>query len=201
MLNQILSNNSLLQPQSKSAKKTPFITNKREKWASKANKKLSAEGLCMTRPSWDEYFMSIAHAVKARCNCSSPAKGAILVKNKQIISTGYNGTPRGVKNCIDGGCQRCADVKAGKIKSGEQLDKCACSHAEENAIVQAALHGIATEGSTMYTTYRPCTTCAKMIINAGIVRIVSEVDYPDDLGFQLMKEAGIKLDKFVKNQR
>jgi len=149
-----------------------------------------------SRPNWDEYFMSIAHAVKTRSNCSSPAKGAILVRDKQIISTGYNGTPKNVKNCFEGGCQRCADVKEGKIKSGEQLDKCACSHAEENAIVQAALHGIRTEGATMYTTFRPCTTCAKMIINAGILRVVSEEEYPHDLGVELMKEAGVKLEKF-----
>ena len=153
------------------------------------------------RPDWDEYFMAIAHAVKARSNCSSPAKGAILVRNKQIVSTGYNGTPRNVKNCFEGGCQRCADVKSGKLKSGESLDKCACSHAEENAIVQAALHGISTEGAIMYTTYRPCTTCAKMIINAGIVRVVSEEDYPHELGVELMKEAGIKLDKFKRGEK
>ncbi len=148
------------------------------------------------RPDWDEYFMAIAHAVKARTNCSSPPKGAILVRNKQIISTGYNGTPRNVKNCVDDGCQRCLDVRADKIKSGENLDKCACCHAEENAIVQAALHGIKTEGATMYTTFRPCTTCAKMIINAGIIRVVSQEEYPHDLGIELMKEAGIKLEKF-----
>ena len=149
-----------------------------------------------SRPDWDEYFMRIAHAVKERSNCSSPAKGAILVRNKQIVSTGYNGTPRGVKNCIDGGCDRCAAVKEGKLESGAALDKCACSHAEENAIVQAALHGIRTEGATMYTTYRPCPTCAKMIINAGITRVVSEMDYPGDMGVALMKEAGIKLDRY-----
>ncbi len=148
------------------------------------------------RPDWDEYFMEIARAVKARSNCSSPAKGAIIVRNKQIVSTGYNGTPKNVRNCTDGGCQRCADARQGKIKSGDQLDKCACSHAEENAIVQAALHGIATDGATLYTTFRPCTACAKMIINSGIMRVVAEEDYPHDLGVELMKEAGIRLEKF-----
>ncbi len=148
------------------------------------------------RPGWDEYFMYIAHAVKTRTNCSSPAKGALLVRNKQIISTGYNGTPKGIKNCIDGGCERCKDARAGKVKSGEQLDRCVCSHAEENAILQAALHGIATEGSTMYTTFRPCTTCSKMIINAGIVRVVAQEDYPHELGIELMKQAGIILEKY-----
>jgi dCMP deaminase len=148
------------------------------------------------RPSWDEYFMNIAIAVAARSNCSSPAKGAILVRNKQIISTGYNGTPRNVKNCFEGGCQRCADVKLGKVASGQDLDKCVCSHAEENAIVQAALHGIKTEGSTMYTTFRPCLQCAKMIINAGIVRVIAKEDYPHDVTVPLLKEAGVKLEKF-----
>lgn len=150
------------------------------------------------RPDWDEYFMSIAEAVKTRSNCLSSPKGAILVKNKQIISTGYNGTPRNVKNCNEGGCQRCLDRKEGKINSGEDLDRCACNHAEENAIVQAAFHGVSTEGATMYTTYMPCATCAKMIINAGIVRVVSEEDYPEGLGTDLMKEARIKLEKFGK---
>ena len=149
----------------------------------------------MPRPDWDEYFMNIANAVKTRSNCLSRSKGAILVKNKQLISTGYNGTPRNVKNCDEGGCQRCAERKEGKLKSGEDLDRCACSHAEENAITQAAFHGINTEGATMYTTHSPCNTCSKMIINAGIVRVVSEVDYPHELGTELMKEAGVKLDK------
>lgn len=152
----------------------------------------------MTRPGWDEYFMNIAESVKTRSNCLSRPKGAILVKNKQIISTGYNGTPRNVKNCNEGGCKRCLDRKEGKINSGEDLDKCACNHAEENAIVQAAFHGVSTEGATMYTTHTPCTTCAKMIINAGIARVVSREDYPDELGTDLMKEAGIMLEKFSK---
>lgn len=152
----------------------------------------------MARPSWDEYFMNIAEAVKLRSNCLSRPKGAILVKNKQIISTGYNGTPRNVKNCNEGGCKRCMDRKEGRINSGEDLDKCACNHAEENAIVQAAFHGASTEGATMYTTHTPCTTCAKMIINAGIARVVSEADYPVELGTELMKEAGIELEKFGK---
>ncbi|MBI4018042.1 MAG: dCMP deaminase family protein [Candidatus Aenigmarchaeota archaeon] len=153
----------------------------------------------MPRPDWDEYFMNIAEAVKSRSNCLSRSKGAILVKNKQIISTGYNGTPRNVRNCNEGGCKRCEERKEGKIKSGEDLDKCACCHAEENAIVQAAFHGINTEGATLYTTHTPCKQCAKMIINAGIVRVVSAADYAEDIGTELMKEAGIKLEKLWKN--
>jgi dCMP deaminase len=155
----------------------------------------------MSRPSWDEYFMNIAQAVKTRSNCTSPGKGAILVQNKKIVSTGYNGTPRNVKNCNEGGCGRCKDVQDGIIKSGQDLNKCFCSHSEENAIVQAALHGINTNGSTMYTTFRPCLQCAKLIINAGIVKVIADEDYPHDETVSLLKEAGIKLEKFIPNGR
>jgi dCMP deaminase len=129
-------------------------------------------------------------------------KGAVIVRDKRIISTGYNGTPKGTKNCIDGGCQRCADVDAGKIQSGkydyDQNSKaeCACCHGEENAIVHAAKHGISTDGATIYTTFTPCTWCAKMIINAGIIRVVAKEDYPTDLGTKLLREAGIELVNF-----
>jgi dCMP deaminase len=146
------------------------------------------------RPDWDEYFMNIARAVRTRSNCTSAAKGAILVRDKQIVSTGYNGTPRGLKNCNEGGCKRCADRVL--QTSGQKLDECTCSHAEENAIVQAALHGIPTKGATLYTTFTPCLTCAKMIINAGIVRIVAGVEYPAGLSLDILKEAGITLDRF-----
>jgi dCMP deaminase len=148
----------------------------------------------MTRPDWDAYFMMVAHAVKERADCTRRKVGAILVKDRQIISTGYNGTPSGLKNCTEGGCERCNS----NIPSGKDLDKCSCSHAEENTIVQAARHGIHTEGSTMYTTLTSCTPCSKMMINAGIKRIVAEEKYPDDLGTKLLKEAGINMDVFKK---
>ncbi len=135
--------------------------------------------------------MNVAHAVKERANCIRRKVGAIIVKEKQIVSTGYNGTPAGTKNCNEGGCERCAS----DVPSGTSLDKCACCHAEENAIVQAARHGMNTQGATMYTTFTACTQCAKMIINAGIKRVISEEDYPDDLGTKLLKEAGIELSK------
>ncbi len=147
------------------------------------------------RPDWDEYFMKIAHAVKERSSCIRRQVGAIIVKEKQIVSTGYNGTPRGVKNCNEGGCERCAS-SAQSNPSGTNLDKCACSHAEENAVVQAAFHGIATNGSVMYTTNSPCTLCAKIIINAGVKKIVFGGDYPDELGLKLLKEANVELVKF-----
>jgi dCMP deaminase len=145
------------------------------------------------RPSWDEYFMQVANVVKSRSTCLSSAKGAVLVNGRQIVSTGYNGTPAGTKHCDEGGCARCLAVKEGKMKSGTNLDACACSHAEENAIVQAAKNGIPTSGCTLYSTHSPCTFCSKMIINAGIKKVVASTTYPDALGIRLMKEAGLDL--------
>lgn len=143
------------------------------------------------RPSWDDYFMSIAEAVKARSTCLTRQIGAILVKDKRIIATGYNGTPKGLQHCNEGGCNRCAGRTP--ETSGKNLDSCACSHAEENAIVQTALHGNSSKDATIYTTYTPCTTCAKMIINSGISRIVAKKPYPDDLGTELLKQANVEL--------
>ncbi len=141
------------------------------------------------RPGWDEYFMSIAMAVAGRANCSRRMIGAVLVKDRQIISTGYNGTPAGIKNCNEGGCVRCSS----DVPSGAALEKCSCCHAEENTIVQAARHGMRTEGATLYTTFTACTQCAKMIINAGLKKVVAMHDYPDDLGTKLLKDANIEL--------
>ena len=150
----------------------------------------------MQKPSWDDYFMSVAHSVKARSSCVRRQVGAVIVRNKQIISTGYNGTPRGVKNCNEGGCERC-NTPSETIPSGTGLDRCACCHGEENAIVQAALHGMRTEGSTLFTTNVPCATCAKMAINAGMSRIVFFGTYPDELGEKLLKEAGVELVQLI----
>ena len=142
------------------------------------------------RPPWDRYFMDIAHVAATRSNCSRRHVAAVVVRDCQIISTGYNGTPRGTKNCSDGGCPRCNS----DIPSGEGLGQCLCSHAEENAIVQAAYHGIMLKGSTIYTTYSPCLLCAKMIINAGIVEVVYHDRYTiDDVSMKLLQEAGVKV--------
>ena len=145
------------------------------------------------RPDWDEYFMNIAQEVSKRANCSRRQIGAVLVKDKQIISTGYNGTPKGIKNCNEWACERCGS----DTPSGTNLVKCSCCHAEENSIVQAALHGMHTKGSVLYTTFTACTQCAKMIINAGIIKVIAKEDYPDDLGTKLLQEAGIELVKVV----
>ncbi|MBU4484640.1 AAA family ATPase, partial [bacterium] len=109
------------------------------------------------RPSWDEYFMGIAKMVAMRSNCLKRRVGAIIIRDKRIISTGYNGTPRGLKNCNEGGCARCGDL----VQGGTNLDACCCSHGEENAIVQAAYHGITTKNSIIYTTFSPCLWCTK----------------------------------------
>jgi dCMP deaminase len=141
------------------------------------------------RPGWDEYFINIAKVVSLRSNCMKRKVGAIIVKDKRVLTTGYNGTPRGTKNCNEGGCPRCNSL----VDQGKRLDECLCSHAEENAITQAAFHGISVKDSTLYTTYAPCLICAKMIINAGIKEIVYNMEYVlNEASFKLFKEAGIK---------
>ena len=145
------------------------------------------------RPDWDHYFMNIAEQVKMRCNCMSAKKGAIIVRDKQILSTGYNGTPKRIKHCTQGACLRCTARHLGKIKSGVYSEPCICAHSEENAIVQAAYNGTSTKGAVMYTTFTPCTNCAKLIINAGIIEVIAKVKYPDDVGTGLLKEAGVQL--------
>jgi len=125
------------------------------------------------RPDWDEYFMDIAHVVSKRGNCSRRKVAALIVSDRRIISTGYNGTPRGIQNCCDGGCPRCAS----DAPSGGNLGECICAHAEENAIVQAAYHGISVRDSMLYCILSPCLMCTKMIINAGIKEVVYETEY------------------------
>ena len=140
------------------------------------------------RPDWDHYFMDIAQVVAARGNCSRRQVAAVIVKDRRVISTGYNGTPRGIKNCFDGGCPRCAS----DTPSGHDLGSCVCSHAEENSIVQAAYHGISVKSATLYTTFSPCLQCAKMIINAGIQEVVYHQEYTiANQAFDLLREAGV----------
>src|SRR3990167_4300701 len=145
-----------------------------------------------SRPGWDEYFMGIAKVAALRSNCIKRKVAAVIVRDKRIIATGYNGTPRGVKNCSDGGCPRCNSFGA----SGENLEECLCSHAEENAIVQSAYHGVEIKDSTLYTTFSPCLMCTKMIINSGIKEVVYNAAYPmADLPLKLLAEAYIKVRK------
>ena len=141
------------------------------------------------RPSWEDYFMQIAEVVSTRSTCLRRHVGAVLVKNKQILATGYNGVPRGIAHCEERGCLR---DELG-IPSGERHELCRGLHAEQNAIVQAAFHGVAVEGAEMFVTLQPCVTCAKTLINAGIVAVHFRGDYPDELSKELFKEAGTRL--------
>ena len=142
----------------------------------------------LRRPSWDEYFMKIAQVAALRSNCVKRKVAAVIVRDKRVISTGYNGTPRGTRNCYEGGCPRCNSL----ADSGTRLDECLCSHGEENAITQAAYHGVSVKDATLYTTFAPCLQCTKMIINAGIREVVYNQDYPlNDVSFNLFKEAGV----------
>lgn len=149
------------------------------------------------RPGWDEYFMRIARVIALRSNCMKRKVAALIIKDGRIISTGYNGTPRGTVNCSEGGCPRCNAFRP----SGEGLTDCYCSHAEENAIVQAAYHGISIKDSTIYTTFSPCLICTKMIINSGINEVVYNEAYP--LGTEaisLLRQPGIKVRRLSTHQ-
>jgi dCMP deaminase len=152
--------------------------------------RLLRANLYFERPDWDEYFMNIARVVATRSNCVKRKVAAVITVDRRIISTGYNGTPRGVANCNEGGCPRCNAFGPG----GADLGECVCSHAEENAIVQSAYHGVSVRGSTIYSTFCPCLMCTKMIINAGIAEVVFSAEYPlGDVSLRLLREAGVKV--------
>lgn len=141
------------------------------------------------RPSWDEYFLNIAEEVAKRSTCLRRAVGAVLVRDKRILTTGYNGAPRGMRHCSETGCLR----EKMNVPSGERHELCRGLHAEMNAFMQAASHGISVEGSILYCTNQPCALCSKMIINAGVQKIVIRDHYPDKLADEMLKEAGIKV--------
>lgn len=153
------------------------------------------------RPNWDEYFMLQAELAKLRSNCITRHVGAVIVKNHRQISTGYNGTPPGIKNCFEGGCERCKLRMEGKIKSGESLDRCLCNHAEANAIMHCAILGIEVAGIdlTLYSTYVPCLECTKMAITISIKKIICLDSYPE-ADLDLLKSAGIEIKLLDKNQ-
>jgi dCMP deaminase len=143
----------------------------------------------MPRPSWPEYFMGIARMVTARSTCLRRHVGAILVKDKRILATGYNGAPSGVRHCEEVGCLR----QDSAVPSGMRHELCRGLHAEQNAIIQAAYHGIAITGSTLYCTNKPCVICSKMLINAGIGTIYYDQGYDDPLADQMLEEAGVEV--------
>lgn len=146
----------------------------------------------MDRPSWDEYFMQVVHLVKTRSTCLRRKVGAVIVKDKRILATGYNGAPIGCRHCEEVGCLR----QKLNVPSGERHELCRAIHAEQNAIVQAARAGTSIDGATIYISAQPCVICAKMLINSGIKRIVFEGDYPDELSKELLDESGLELVKY-----
>ena len=144
----------------------------------------------MDRPGWDRYFMEMAELTAKRSTCLRRHVGAVIVKDKHIVATGYNGAPRRIAHCEEiGGCMR---EKLG-VPSGERHELCRALHAEQNAIIQAATLGVSIEDSTIYITHQPCVICANMIINAGITRIVVKEGYPDQLSVDILKEAGLRI--------
>jgi len=141
------------------------------------------------RPDWDTYFLQVADLISSRSTCLRRKVGAVLVKDKRILATGYNGAPSKVRHCIEVGCIR----RKLKIPSGERHELCRGLHAEQNAFLQAALHGTSLKSSSLYSTTQPCIICAKMIINAGIKEVVIKGDYPDKLSKKLLSEAKVKV--------
>ena len=144
----------------------------------------------MERPSWDEYFLRITQQVAERSTCLRRHVGAILVRDKRILGTGYNGAPRGLRHCADVGCLR----QQKNVPAGERHELCRGLHAEMNVFLQAASFGVSTSGSTLYATVYPCSLCAKMAINAGVKRIVTTADYPDELAKEILAEAEVQVD-------
>lgn len=149
----------------------------------------------MARPTWDQYFIDITHLVATRSTCLRRQVGALLVKDRNILATGYNGTPSGIRHCEETGCLR----ERLKVPSGERHELCRGLHAEQNAIIQAARHGVNIDGSTLYCTTMPCIICTKMLINAGIKRIVYDEGYADQLAAEMVAEAGIEIVCFKRS--
>ncbi len=143
----------------------------------------------MVRPGWEEYFMKITDIVAKRTTCLRRAVGAVLVKDKRILTTGYNGAPSNLAHCRETGCLR----ETMNVASGQRHELCRGVHAEQNAIIQAAFHGISIKGSVLYCTTFPCSICAKMVINAGITQVIFESFYADELTEEMFRGAKVKL--------
>lgn len=142
------------------------------------------------RPTIDEYFIQFADLAATRSTCIRRQVGAVLVRDKHILSTGYNGAPAGISHCTPDTCLRLQF----NVPPGERHELCRGVHAEQNAIIQCALHGVSSRGATLYVTHSPCTICAKMLVNAGVVRVAVKGHYPDDEGVQMLKESGVQID-------
>jgi dCMP deaminase len=150
----------------------------------------------MARPSWDEYFMEITRLVVSRSTCVRRQVGAVIVKDKKILATGYNGAPSGLPHCLEVGCLR--DEMG--IPSGERHELCRGLHAEQNAIIQAAYHGVSINGATLYCTNLPCIICTKMLINSGITRVVYGEGYADPLACRMWEESKVAVEQFQPEQ-
>ncbi len=148
------------------------------------------------RPSWDEYFLEIANLISSRSTCLRRRVGAVIVKDKRILATGYNGTPKSLPHCFDVGCLR----EKLKIPSGERHELCRGLHGEQNAFLQASLHGVSVKDSILYCTNQPCIICAKMIINAGIKEVVISEGYPDKMSMDFFKKAGVIVRKLKERK-
>ncbi len=149
------------------------------------------------RPSWEAYFMDITALVAKRTTCLRRAVGAIIVKDKRILSTGYNGAPSNIRHCREVGCLR----EQLNVPSGQRHELCRGIHAEQNAIIQAAYYGVSIKGATLYCTTQPCSICAKMIINAGLKAIIYASGYADPMAIEMLEEAGIALTRFNGDDR
>ena len=142
-----------------------------------------------SRPTWDEYFLEMARVIATRSTCLRRRVGAVLVRGRRILATGYNGAPSSLPHCEEVGCRR---EQLG-IASGERHELCRGLHAEQNAIIQGALYGVSLQGSVLYCTTQPCVICAKMLINAGVERVVYQGEYADDLSLEMFGQAGVEL--------
>lgn len=155
---------------------------------------MKKKNISYMRPSWNEYFLEVASLVSKRATCVRRRVGAVLVKDKKILATGYNGAPSSLEHCIDIGCLR----EKLRIPSGQRHELCRGLHAEQNVLLQAALYGISTKNSILYVTNQPCIICVKMLINAGIKEVIISGGYPDKMAMDLLKEAKIKIKKITK---
>ena len=149
----------------------------------------------LSRPSWHEYFMEITRLVGKRSTCIRRQVGAIIVMENRILTTGYNGAPRGLEHCGEVGCIR----EEMKVPSGQRHELCRGLHAEQNAIIQAAWHGVKIQGGTLYCTHQPCVICVKMMLNAGITNLIYEGGYPDELAAELIKTSPLEVMRYEKN--
>lgn len=150
-----------------------------------------------SRPSWDDYFMRLAKLAAVRATCLRHKVGAVLVRDKRILATGYNGAPPGMVHCLEVSCVR----DKLKIPSGTRAEICRAVHAEQNTIIQCAVYGVSSNGSTLYTTHQPCTICTKILIAGGVKRIVYEEPYPDKFAQSLLKETGVKIKRWFPKEK